>query len=188
MLVGDQGSFAIESAITQLLPGRSRSGLGWFVVHVGGKLHGVRQPSATLVDCSFDEVRNRIARRGTHQVPPLTDVRAAAIVDAFLDALYRETARDSYFDMTGSEFGSYISDSKIQWAPDGDQAFDDGSYILQFDIGSKVRLIAFQNLESPADTASSIKEQWLESDAFYGILSEWSERFAANVALGVLPA
>ncbi|MEP9359496.1 Imm42 family immunity protein [Sphingomonas sp. KR3-1] len=187
MLVGDQGSFAIESGITQLLPGQPR-GLGWFVVHVGGKRYGVRKPSATLLDCSFDEVNNRVWRRGTHQVPFLSDVRAPAIVDAFLDALYRDTKRDRYFDLTASEFGDCIHNSKIQWAPDGDQAFDDGSYILQFDIGSKVRLIAFQNLESPEDTANSIAEQWLEGDAFYGLLSEWSERFAAEAARGVLPA
>jgi hypothetical protein len=32
----------------------------------------------------------------------------------------------------------------ILWAPDGDAAFDDGSYILQFDVDERVRLIAFK--------------------------------------------
>ena len=31
----------------------------------------------------------------------------------------------------------------IVWAPDGDEAFDDGSYVLQVESGDQVRLIAF---------------------------------------------
>ncbi len=37
-----------------------------------------------------------------------------------------------------------VWDSKLMWAPDGDEAFDDGSYVLQIDSGSLVRLIGFK--------------------------------------------
>ena len=46
----------------------------------------------------------------------------------------------------------------MQWAlvsaPDGDEAFDDGSYVLQFDVGDRVRLIAFKRPDQLVDLAS----------------------------------
>ena len=33
------------------------------------------------------------------------------------------------------------------WAPDGDEPFDDASYVLQFDVKDRVRLIAFKSSE-----------------------------------------
>ena len=39
--------------------------LNFFVIHLGGKMLGVRSQDATLLACSFDTVSRRIARRGT---------------------------------------------------------------------------------------------------------------------------
>jgi hypothetical protein len=35
--------------------------------------------------------------------------------------------------------------TRVAWAPDGDATFDDGTCILQLDIGDLVRLIAFKS-------------------------------------------
>lgn len=178
MIVGDPNSFAIESSITLAYPGLGQRALGYFLIHIRGNSYGVKEPDATLLACSFEEVRDRLTRRETHQIPHLSCTSASEIVEAFLDAIYRETSRADYFGMSQTEFGDLIYAKKVPWAPDGDEAFDDSSYVLQFDVEDKVRLIAFRNMDCPADTASSVQDTWIESDQFYSVLLDWSELFA----------
>jgi hypothetical protein len=182
VIVGDRNSFAIESSITKAYPSLGQRALGYFVVHIRGKIYGVQEPDATMLGCSFGEVCDRVERRGAHRVSYLPDVSAPLIVEAYLDAFYRDTARSDYFGRSWETFFDDHCGSKASWAPDGDEAFDDGSYILQFDVGEKVRLIAFRQMDCPVDTANSVEETWLESDIFYGVLAEWRDRFAAEWA------
>ncbi len=66
------------------------------------------------------------------------------------------------------------------WAPNGDEAFDAGSRVLQFDIGGRVRLIAYTELPKDGDYChdpNTIRDVWLSSDRFYAILSEWLAAF-----------
>jgi hypothetical protein len=62
------------------------------------------------------------------------------------------------------------------------RAFDDGSCVLQLDVGNKVRLNAFINTDSPEDVGATLSEEWLDAGLFYGVLSRWSELFAAEWA------
>lgn len=180
MLVGSKDRLAIESVITAVLPSLSERALGYFVIYVGGRLFGVKRPDASLLACSFEEVIGRLRRRGSHQVPLLSGLSAPVIVEAFLNAVYRDRPLASYLGLTKSEFISVIDAARIQWAPDGDAAFDDGSYVLQLDVEDEVRVIAFQNMEIPADTACSIAEQRIDGDVFYGVLREWSAHFISD--------
>ena len=182
MIVGDRNLFAIESSITEALPSLGQRALGYFVIHILGKIYGVREPNASLLACSFDEVCARLARRGTHKVSYLSDIDAHLIVEAYLDAIYRNTARNDYCQRTRSEFSDDLYDVGAPWAPDGDEAFDDGSIILQFDVGDKVRLIAFQSEDWSVETAHSVEDIWIDGHLFYGVLSEWSTLFAAQWA------
>jgi hypothetical protein len=70
-------------------------------------------------------------------------------------------------------FREQMVDTDIVWAPDGDEAFDDGSHVLQFDLGERVRVIAFKNAESPVDMRRSLSEAWTTADEFYAILDSW---------------
>ncbi|CAN5547304.1 hypothetical protein BH10PSE14_BH10PSE14_24680 [soil metagenome] len=178
MIVGDPGSFAIESAITEAFPSLGQRALGYFVIHVGGNSYGARAPDASMLACSFDEVRERLERRGAHQIDYLSHVSASLIVEAFLDAIYRDTGRTDYFGLSQAAFGDDVYAAEVQWAPDGDEAFDDSSYVLQFDLEDRVRLIAFRYMEDAGETAASITEEWIASDDFYGLLSNWSGMFA----------
>jgi hypothetical protein len=63
------------------------------------------------------------------------------------------------------------------WAPDGDEAFDDGSYVLQFDVEDRVRLIAFRSGEGYVHDPATLSDVWLPSDDFYGVLQEWLQSF-----------
>lgn len=180
MIVGDRETFAIESSITVVSASLGQRALGYFVIYVRGRQYGVSEPDASMLGCSFAEVNERIERRGSHRIPFLSDIDASLIAEAFLQANFNESARNDFFGLPASEFVGVVSSSKIQWAPDGDAAFDDGSYILQFDIENKVRLIAFQNSDYSDDHASTVDEAWLDSDTFYGVLLSWRDLFAAD--------
>lgn len=180
VVVGDRMSFAIESAITQAFPSLSQYALGYFIIHIRGKAYGVQEPDASMLGSSFEAVNDRLRRRGTHQFPFLSTIDAPLIAEAFLDAMYRQTARIDYFGLPATEFTEILSRNAIVWAPDGDEAFDDGSHVLQFDVGNKVRLIAFVNTESPEDVSGTVAEEWLDDEVFYSALSCWSEQFAAG--------
>jgi hypothetical protein len=73
-----------------------------------------------------------------------------------------------------------ISSKRIVWAPDGDAAFDDGSYVLQFDVGDRVRLVAFESSEGCLYDPSSLIDQWLPADDFYRVLQDWNDAFVAE--------
>ncbi|MGF7146753.1 hypothetical protein FHS96_000362 [Sphingomonas zeicaulis] len=173
MIVGDCNLFAIESEISAVPASSAQMALGFFIIHLGGRSFGVRAPDASMLGCSFNAVKNRRQRRGAHLMPMLTDIAAADIVDAFLDAIYRDTPRTDYFGQTQRTFVDALYASGSTWAPDGDEAFDDGSHILQFDVGNRVRIIAFVNAETPHERHESIREAWMDADAFYATLSEW---------------
>ncbi|MVA80924.1 hypothetical protein GOZ89_15975 [Agrobacterium vitis] len=180
MIVGDCRVFAIESDITDAVENPSQLALGFFVIHVGGRIFGVRQPDASLLGCSFNQVEDRLQRRGTHLFDMLADIKAADVAVAYLDALYRDRPRTDYFGLSQQQFANTLHSSGSIWAPDGDEAFDDGSHILQFEVGSRVRIIAFSNTESPDDLSDAVKEEWMDADLFYAIVSGWKTLFEVD--------
>jgi hypothetical protein len=129
-----------------------------------------------MLACSFDEVGTRITGRGTHQAP-FAEAAAIDIGNAYTSAVYLDNNRnETYFGLSESQFTKALYSSSLVWAPDGDEAFDDGSYVLQFDVGDRVRLIAFKRQDSLVDPAS-VREVWLSSEAFYNALREWRDTF-----------
>lgn len=177
MIVGDTRIFAIESGITNAYEQLSLLGLGFFVIHIGGYRYGVYEPEATLLANSLDEVKNRIARRGLHTAPFATEPEAIRVADAFRQALYGDEPQDSYFDLSYTDFTGLFASHDLMWAPDGDEAFDDGSYILQFDVGSRVRLIGFRSGEQGLADPSTVRDVWIEAETFYGVLDQWRSAF-----------
>src|SRR5262249_5900052 len=141
-LVGDTSVFAIESEITVAYHRASFRALGFFTIYVRGKMFGFRKPDATMLACSFDAVETRLSNAGSHTFP-FGDADAASIVSAYEHALFIDDGTKSCFGMSSQAFIELLHEKNIVWAPDGDEAFDDGSHILQFDIGDRVRLIAF---------------------------------------------
>jgi len=145
MLVGNPSIFAIESSITQAYANLGHLALGYFLIHVAGKVYGVREPDASLLACSFDEVQRRLKRRGHHCFPDISRFSADMIAEAVHNAIYSEEPDDYVLDMPAEEFTQTLYAKKIIWAPDGDEAFDDGGHVLQIDEEDRVRLIAFIN-------------------------------------------
>ena len=142
VIIGDTTIFAIESGITQAYEHLNFRGLGFFVIHVKGQRYGVNDADATMLACSFDEVEQRIARRGTHTALFAVEPDAGKIAAAFLSATYGEEPKQGFFGISLEEFTKLLHRNGLVWAPDGDEAFDDDSYILQFDIDDRVRVIS----------------------------------------------
>jgi Immunity protein 42 len=177
--IGDISIFAIESEITRAFERPSWRGLGFFVIHVGGQSYGIKTPGQSMLACSFDEVGTRIIGRGTHHAP-FAEAAAIDIANAYTSAVYLDNnGKKTYFGMSEAQFAKTLYSNSLVWAPDGDEAFDDGSYVLQFDVGDRVRLIAFKRPEQLVDPAS-VREVWLSCDAFYNTLREWRDGFMAE--------
>ena len=85
-----------------------------------------------------------------------------------------------FFGIRQTEVQRLIYANHLKWAPDGDEAFDDGSNILQFDVGDRVRLIAFtwKSLPKYHHDPDSLREIWMGAEEFYRILVEWRLAFA----------
>lgn len=169
-----------KAALPRCFEHPTPSALGYFIIHVGGRAYGVREPEASLLGCSFDGVEHRLWRRGTHLLPLSAGVSAAELASAYLDLIYRDNARSDYFGLSPRQFEDALFSSGVIWAPDGDEAFDDGSHVLQFDVGTHVRIVAFSNTEEPDELAQTVREEWIHADLFYATVSCWKVLFSAE--------
>jgi hypothetical protein len=185
MIVGDSSVFAIESGLTAAYERLSLRGLGFFIIHVGGYCYGVRAPRATALALPYDGIGKRIADRGKHTAPFSTEPDPGKIAGAFRNAIYAEEQEESFFGVPLAEFialdhSSHLSDWTTQF---GDEAFDDGSYVLQFDVDDRVRLIGYKSGGVDYRHAEgTLRDVWLPGDDFYAILQYWRDAFVTEWA------
>jgi len=179
VIVGNPLSFAIESEIIQAYEQPSLRALGFFLVHVCGRQYGVREPDATMLACSLDEVERRLDARGSHTAPFAKEPDANKIAEAYCNAIYADRQDASYLGMEVMEFCRCFQRdaNSLAWAPDGDQAFDDGSHVLHFDVADQVRLIAFTRNRGYLYDPGTITDVWLKAEGFYSILQRWLTAF-----------
>jgi len=181
MIIGAPSIFALESGITQAYTRLSFRALGFFVIHVAGRRYGVYESDATMLANSFDEVNDRIAHRGKHIAPFAVETDAGKIADAFRRALYADDQMGELFlGIPQPKFVELIYSKHIIWAPDGDEAFDDDSYILQFDVNDRVRLIAFRSTKDGHYDHATLSDVWLPANDFYRILQQWIDAFESE--------
>ena len=181
LMVGNPAVFALESSITQVSNILGQFALGFFNIHVAGARYGVNSPDATMLGCSLNEVERRLNGRGTHIFLPGLEQDAITIADACIGAMYEEGRQtDIFFGLSAEGFRELLSSRNIVWAPDGDEAFDDCSVVLQIDQAERVRLIAFKNFVDREDVARTLSEIWLDEDEFYNMLKTWVASFRAQ--------
>lgn len=94
MIIGDPSKFALESEVSKFYGRLSFRGLGFFRIHLGGVAYGVKAPNATLLACSFDQVRARLDSRGTHQAPFSLEPEAINIANSVLKAVFGAVGAD----------------------------------------------------------------------------------------------
>ena len=181
MIVGDPSEFAIESGISAAYEEHSLFALGFFRIHIAGHGFGVHAADATALGCSFSEVRRRISSRGTHNAPFASELEAAVVADAAYSACYATApAPEPSLGLSPEEVRNLVYRNELLWAPDGDEAFDNGSFVLQFDVGDRVRLIGFQGNSDYRHVQGTLTQVWLRGDRFYELLQEWLEKFNAQ--------
>lgn len=178
MIAGTSDIFAIESGITETYERLSLRALGYFVIYVGGIRYGVYKTDATMLANSFDEVGKRIADRGRHTCSFADETDPAQIADAVTRALYKEGQdEDLLLGVDRREVRHLLTSRDLLWAPDGDRAFDDRSFVLQFDVLDRVRLIAYKRTSGLLYDPNTVRDVWLAEDDFYNILKEWYDSF-----------
>lgn len=180
MIVGNPAEFALESEITAAYRRLNFRGLGFFQIHLGGFAYGIREPDATMLARSFDEVECRISRRGLHLAPLPIDVPSEALARAFSAVLYDDAEPAEALGMPSSQLRHAVHQNHHQWAPDGDEAFDDGSLIFQMDYGNSVRLISYRQTSQYVPELGTLRDVVLDAATFYEILAEWHKAFAAH--------
>jgi hypothetical protein len=178
LIIGDPGIFAIESEITRAYERLSLRALGFFVIHVMGRRYGFKEPGVTMLSTAFECARHRILARGHHRPAFAMEADAAEIALAYRRSYYTECEEgELFFGMTDSQFSQSMHTNDLVWAPDGEEGFDDGSYVFQFEDENRVRLIAFQSTEDFSIDPGSLREVWLSQDNFYEILQNWHDSF-----------
>ncbi len=176
MIVGDTSVLAIESMITKAYERPSFFALGSFAIHLMKYRYGCLGSEATLLACSLDEVEKRVQNRGLHTADFAYSCSASQIAHSFYAAMYLEPCDWSLCDLVSRDICKEVtsSDLKFQWAPDGDAAFDDGSYILHFDLYENVRVIGFQCDQGGHLISSSLRDINMKANEFYELLERWS--------------
>jgi hypothetical protein len=143
-----------------------------------GRCYGVREPDATMLANPFDEVGRRMDRRGNHNPSFAKDANAEDVAYSFRRAIYDESEEgELFFGMSVRQFTNAISSNRLEWTAYCDEAFDDSSYVLQFEDENQVRLIAFTGTPDFRYDPASLRDIWIPQDDFYGILKDWHERF-----------
>ena len=177
MIVGLPEQFAIESGISEAFECLSDFAIGYFTIHIGGYRYGRHEPDSTAMGCSFDEVGRRVTQRGNHVAPFANEQDAGLIAESIRNAIYAEEGRESYFGLPAADFSEVIYSNDLLWAPDGDEAFDDGSYVLQFDVEDQVRLIGFKTDGAYSFDPSTLRDIWIPLISYYDILANWRLSF-----------
>jgi hypothetical protein len=181
MTIGDKNRFALESHIETIAPSLGHVALGFFLIHLESKEYGVRKSDATMLGCSTQAVEDRIRSRGKHVGPFGLNIPALALAQATVDLLYADESESHYFGVDASTLEKSLLEGQLLWAPDGDEAFDDGSKVIQYDEFDLVRLIGFRYHQDFQVAPESLADVIITADEYYGVLLEWKERFFREV-------
>jgi hypothetical protein len=170
--IGDD-TFGIVYEYEQFFEQKSFLALARFGYCVKSEVFGCRTTS--MMGCTLDAVERAIARRGEHLASCSAWRSAFMIAAMYRNHVYGDET------MQVEDISDYaaclheIHTNDVVLAPDGDEAFDCGSYVLIFDVDAAVRVIAFQTEGSGSAffLPANLQEVWVPADHFYGVLDEW---------------
>jgi hypothetical protein len=174
--------FAIESFISNAYANRGIMAIGYFLIKINGISYGVKEYNATALACSYDEVIRRLEMRGKHIAPAeLSVLPGLELAQLANDILYGDIDNDQddcKISMSHDELIKVMYKRNLVWSPDGDEAFDDGSRVLQFDIDNEtVRLIGFKTTSDDKVDISTLTDLIMDSNEFYLVLKKWADDF-----------
>lgn len=179
MIIGNPEVFALESEQTDLFEGGPWLSNGTFFLHIAGRRFGSDNRGNTNMSIVLWEIERRLNDRGEHNLDHLGAMDAATLASIFEDVVYRMEPQQQYEFMSASELGDALYTAGINWSYGMGEAFDDGSRILQTDVGDQVCVVGYRvdHANELGYQPDSLREQWLSSDEFYGLLEEWRQAF-----------
>lgn len=181
MMVGDPERFAVESAIDIAYENLGLRALGWFRLYVSGRTFGRCEPCATLLANVLDSVSRRLGQRGRHTFEKFGNLTSVEVARGYLSIVYaRGFCSSAELERMGlsGDMDSTLMSLGLDFALDGDEAFDDGSNVLHLDEGDTVRIIAFKNEIEEAEVLATVRELRMPAEEFYGTLATWRKSFA----------
>lgn len=115
-----------------------------------------------MLACSLNEVDLRISQCGSHTASFVQEVNGGIIADAFREGIYSiGPERNNSLGLSKPEFEQIVHANHLMWAPDGDEAFEDRSGMLQFHVGPAVRIIGFRSSEDGCrHEPGSLRDVW----------------------------
>ncbi|NIJ64636.1 hypothetical protein FHR20_001567 [Sphingomonas leidyi] len=153
-------------------------GIGYFLIHVGGKQYGVKKPRACVMGNSYNEIVSRISQEGEHRLSFSSKIDSKELSIYIANSIYNRGFEGGVIPAQWSkEIDDSLYANALMWAPDGDSAFDDGSHIVQVDDEQRVRITAFVNAETQGEFENSISDVILGQETFYETLGAWAREF-----------
>lgn len=152
--------------------------VGKFVIYLGGRKFGIDTPDATVLGCTYDSAIKRLRHRGGHvyeNEPGFGTEDFLAKYQAVEFGIGRAWPYPE--DASDRAFRNALHDRNLILAPDGEEAFDDGSNILQIDTAEGVEVLGFLNEEKPSLVAASLVHLKMDAESFYLPLRDWTNWF-----------
>ncbi len=175
-------NFIIESFISSAYSNKGIMAIGYFLIHIKGISYGIKTDDASALACSYGTVIDRLDMKGKHIAPKelivLPSLELAQITESALYGHIDDEQETWKLSIPRCELTKLIYKNKLIWAPDGDEAFDDGSRVFQFDIDSEtVRLIGYNTTDDHKIDEDKLSDLIINSDEYYSILEEWAAKF-----------
>lgn len=165
MIFGSKAIFAIEVEVNNCFYDKF-IGEGKFLVYIYDTAYGLDKNYATTFLCIMDDLR-KFSQNSSNVDVDLSNYTAYEIAMCYYCQNYSEQDLSMYSD------DLLRKSKKLEvWAPEA--AFDDGSYLIQFDNNGKTRLVAFKSCSKEGICTvkkKSVSEITLDSNEFKKILS-----------------
>jgi hypothetical protein len=178
VLLGNK-DFSIESLISLADSNPGMRGLGYFVINILGQSYGIKEEDAAALACSYDAVLRRIHDRGKHTLPKGIGALSAFDLASMVEGVIYigKYKIPEHIKISEVDFSDLIYKNDLCWAPDGDEAFDDHSRIIQLDIGSQIRLIGYKTTYPNVIDLAALTDLVIPENMYYSILEDWAKAF-----------
>jgi len=190
ILIGDKRRFAIETGFAPQSGRKIATVYGLFRIWIDGLGYGIDQEDATCLANSYEWLKYRLDNRGTFVGVDWSNKSVQEILGS---------ARYEIYGRIGATAESCEPFRRLMMAPDGDEAFDDGSTIIQFDVNNVVRLVAGRtsamNSVEALDRATyrdeysrllrwepgTLRDITFDADVFYDTIRQWLSAFECGI-------
>lgn len=166
-MTGDVRTFAIDTALHPECLRTHQEAFGRHQLWVGGQVYGRHDEDASCLAATFDNTVRIFQERGSFELPgPISPIEALELAHKVI------FLGDELLPMHLRPFiNSCGYWSRRLLAPDGEEAFDDGAFVMPIEHrGDVIIAAAFSNAHG---LIGPISEARMIADDFYQVLGGW---------------